>query len=202
MHNLGSSGSLPHKLHLSDVHGIQSILSKEPQFYGAIETLFSGHLAVSSHRSYDWILNEFRLYSLANGNNNFEINNSEYWYYLQYDLLYHKFFTDLILKLKLLISDICYFFSHIYNYLDFPYPNFSQTSCLYFLIYSVWKERSFNWFKKFTPALESLETSMSREPSQIPNTVRTGCKTMMRKLAQTKVLLFIFSISNLNEYSI
>ena len=64
---------------------------------------------------------------------------------------------------------------------------FSSRAALQFLGWSVMQEKGFQWFKKFKPALTSLEISLGRSKSEIPPTIAAGCSAMMRKLAATKV---------------
>ena len=46
--------------------GIGEIIESHPDLYDSFKTLFSGHLASSTHSSYDWILREFKIFCEAN----------------------------------------------------------------------------------------------------------------------------------------
>ncbi len=74
-----------------------------------------------------------------------------------------------------------------FKYLDYDYPHFSRRAATEFLAWSVQQGKTYQWFKKFKPALISLETTIGRETSEVPAMIATGCNAMMRQLAETKV---------------
>ena len=64
---LGARRFQPHGIDVSQIEGVGEIIEDRPQYYDAFRTIFSGHLAQSTHLAYDWILGPFRIFCHANG---------------------------------------------------------------------------------------------------------------------------------------
>jgi hypothetical protein len=64
---LGMTSKQPHGVRLEDIDGLEDILVDQPYLRPAFEKMFSGHLAQSTHKTYDWVLKDFKMYCDANG---------------------------------------------------------------------------------------------------------------------------------------